>query len=1401
MFELNKRNRGAVSIFLIIVLVPMLIVSSIFVDVGRLKLAKAVAESAGDLTLNTALTNYDAVLKDMYGLFAASQDVDELYDNLETYYRKSVEAAGIPEVDAENYVDQIMQFLKSESGSDDLLNIDLTDFEVIRPTGAHLGNPAILKTQIVEFMKYRAPINLGMGIFDALNSFKNLKAQTKLVDDKNNFYSNHYSGMMEKLEKAWNYIENYQFRDAYKMFENDPCTFPQGKYLERGADLIENSGPYKLISEMKMAIAYTIRYLYFSDGYYVPSSGFENYKIEYIQSDDEDEDWIEKWEIVQGDYLEKEIFTVYREPEVVDFNFVENILRTAWNNLQILKNSDDEIFSVKHDYSIKNDSGNRVVSDSEMIRLVSLARKQVNEDDNYHKILKNVLEYLVLLKNVINAYDEEMLNAYKVIVKPDNSISLLKDVSEGVPLTSFVNEELLIHLDDDTGYIKSYKEHIAGINNYHGATWEIIKSVRSFVERQTQCAAYYTWMLFTFVEGKISLLDSAITELNAVKGDLENPESEYNKALNTWKASAGSKELENDTLANNDKSEIERLQKVLTKEKVEKLITRLTSAKQSLNLVKTQIETHVIFGIKWQDICTIAKDNDIDKSDTDITELTIRDIIPDSYKSEIEALELSNIVEKEKIRDEFNVATELDAYYDTAYEEIILKLQNTVAGVGIQTSWEGIELAKSPDLTKNQDSLYTWLYNNFTTEGKLDDKYNMYDDFNSYDIVSKDSVGASNEVTSGKDDADATQSGMDEVAKDQNDESKNPTPKNTAPTRETLPDTLPSLTWAGEKGKVLTGDSDTACDSDSMLKNTQKNDAENPSGLGMLSGLLDAVESAATTLRDDMFIVNYIMNMFSYSTYEAEITKKYVDNDLLMPWYEEKDGVYTYTDKFKANENSAKMVDDAKTLTNVPISPSSNYLYGQEVEYIIYGKDGVSKAQGTIYMIRFALNTVYAFMDAEIGNLTTAAATALFGTPPLTPLVPIAKIAMTIGIALAESAYDLHELKCGNSIPLMKNSKTWVMKPSNIAGEVIDKVVDVAAATAEEILDEGTKILNDVLDMTNEKLQQFISEGADKIEELSEAAVQITKNEITNYGNMAVQELVNICNEINNDMMLDETLEYTRGSSGEKVKLAKDALQAWLSKQEGTEADIDYLAKKTAVDILLSGTSISDLFNAIDKEVLTEKIGQKADDINDILNEVKQSIDKKINDLAENAGNALNDMTNNIKKNIEEAADKGVESLRSTLKDSIGKAFGVTNKSKSTDNVVSSLLSWTYSDYLQLMLLVAIISSPESVLLKTADVIELNMRLVRNDLDMVEVIEEKQVSRLFGLIKYMKKEKKLIDNPEAYHLYHSYTKLKIKATIEVKPLLLGLPLMGEVVNGKLAGTNWYEFTYEGTMGY
>ena len=146
-----RKTKGAVSIFLVIILVPMLTVSSVFVDAGKIKLAQGVAESAGALTLNTALTDYDTQLKELYGLLATAQDTSDLFTKLEDYYRTCITSSGVSDEDAETYVEQIMAQLGLVAGSDDtadVMNMKLVDFSAEKYANGNL--PLFWKNRLLS---------------------------------------------------------------------------------------------------------------------------------------------------------------------------------------------------------------------------------------------------------------------------------------------------------------------------------------------------------------------------------------------------------------------------------------------------------------------------------------------------------------------------------------------------------------------------------------------------------------------------------------------------------------------------------------------------------------------------------------------------------------------------------------------------------------------------------------------------------------------------------------------------------------------------------------------------------------------------------------------------------------------------------------------------------------------------------------------------------------------------------------------------------------------------------------------------------------------------------------------------------------------------------------------------
>ena len=63
LFE-NRRLKGAVSIFLVIITIPCLLLSAVLIDGSRLSSARAMTQEATDLAAASILASYDQTLKD-----------------------------------------------------------------------------------------------------------------------------------------------------------------------------------------------------------------------------------------------------------------------------------------------------------------------------------------------------------------------------------------------------------------------------------------------------------------------------------------------------------------------------------------------------------------------------------------------------------------------------------------------------------------------------------------------------------------------------------------------------------------------------------------------------------------------------------------------------------------------------------------------------------------------------------------------------------------------------------------------------------------------------------------------------------------------------------------------------------------------------------------------------------------------------------------------------------------------------------------------------------------------------------------------------------------------------------------------------------------------------------------
>ncbi|MBQ7145913.1 MAG: Tad domain-containing protein [Lachnospiraceae bacterium] len=1364
MMKLFQKQNGVISIFLAIVLVPMLLVSAVFVDSSRLQLAKSMAASAGDLTMNAALANYDSVLKNLYGLFATSQNMDDIMDNLKSYYKNSMIAGGVEEAAADDYVQKIINWLsnKPESGLDDIMKISLSDDDIklTGRTDASLMNPVMLKSQIVEFMKYRAPIDLASSLLEAFRSFKDVDKQTESIKKKSD-YLEQQNTLFGHLETAWKNICYYQYNTADELADKKVTdasgqqhAFPEDKYFKTVFNRIETAqnsivaGNTSLSEQMQKSGLLTM----FSAARY-SQFGFEEGRLILEYKND-------SWETKRNEFNNANIRTRFSEnnkasvQDILDcMNDCENKLRDIRQDEEIKKNR--EYFSAAFKRT-DLDTAARIAlvmyfngggSDE---NLASFEDKIVYNGLPYTKAVSEFYTSLLSLEEALEHHEDKAEET--TISRNGNDDGWKKDGSDTDQLLEVVEEQYIEkHLkDEDAKVFKDYKEITDAILRISNDPAAQAKRDKAYgIELELGYLLDGTTNMNALLEARLIFLDTARQSLNAAEG-MMGDQGSYGKALGEWEQK--NKEIDETELGKNQTIEIEQFKKLIRLEDVRELRIRIDNLYTLIkdmrdNVQKYSLNTHPYYSQKQESIAS------------NWTQGRFIHMLRDgAVQSGSGKDPLTRLIE-------MNVQAESD-YYEVA-REVLNKSE-----YGHLPNWEP---AASPDLTSTPMPLYDWLLGTFGI--KL---YAENDKRESDGTSGKQEAKEAGKTITDK-------MGEDEVKKDPKESQNGSTV--TAVKRQ-FPDhsSLPTVKWYealsdGSAGGTLSlngfdiSNSDPA-DGDSMLNN-----ASNPeTGLGSILGV---IQNVTEDMRDNFYLTDYIMRMFSYNSMEAEKTFKADKKTISGEWWisdgsNDQGGVYKPNDKYKT------IIADSVSLTRNEISPNNNYLYGKEVEYIIYGdENSVAAAYGTIYLIRFGLNLIYAFTDSEIQQISSAFASAVAVIPIL---VPIVKLAVIIALALAESAWDIYKMSTGRPVPLWKNSKTWVMKPSGVArtaiGEVANRVVDT---TFENV----SKGLEDIVSMTDQELQNLINQGGDSLKNLADSMVENTVASAKNAAHEALSKALEFCE-------YERARLTVQAKTEEVVQAVNYSLQTWLKSQESLESSNRlYQVKKTAVDYLTRGSD-----SAV-KQLVDILSNNSGDDLQDKLDnkikELKEILIGQVNTVIDTGTDAVSRMKTEALNELKSAAQEGVEGVKNKVKDFVSEKIGKGGSlATSSDSVVSSLLNWGYSDYLTLFLFIAIVTSEETVLLRTADVITMNMRLLNGQYVVEDKINEDSI--WYKLFRIGKRQKVLTTQDGAFSLANAYTYVNLEAKVEVKPWLLALHILSETTE-KLNESKWYVFPYSGILGY
>ncbi len=941
----RKFQQGAISIFLVIVLVPCMVISSMFVDMSRVVLAKGYTTSAADLAMNSLMANYDPDLSEYYGMVASCQDIDQFYEESAYMFLEALYSQGIDADDAESLLGYI-NALALGTDVHDLYRLDVqTDAEkLITPVeNGSLGESAvIIKDSVVEFMKYRGPIEITSKVIDRLSKtnaasvLSNSSADDALVEEKKD-YADKEEDFMDAAYKTYKKVKEYEQARSDSGLNAE-------KMGQMVADLKDARETYREAVSLMVSNLNGNSHL---DPFERPTRELNDFT-----------------------YEAKDIAT--REEDGVYYIDGDDLLDDLEKRINEFKQARDAV-------------SDKVVGVNKKLITGTVSE---SGDDNYHPIQwwKKIHELInsgsnSLISKVGTAADN-MLKAYAKVLAMDGCTpgknmpsgweerrsKLLQSVTDlqarYLTADTFVDKDnlylQLVNKLEDTSEQYEYSVQVTNVKMKNGkTTTENLKRISDKLSGHVDKLDTCIDLLNTIIYGGGIMLN------NPYKLDtLGDKAKAYGEAFEDWSDTADSTDT---TLGKNDREEISDMRNgkngaapKITKTDIGNFKTRLCNVKSKLESVKKAITDMKFDGKKLTEIANYT--TAYDRIKNDIGE------------------NLTNKQVKNKATTVFkNNFTPYNSNKDAAVVSIDFSDKNY-----------------SPMLKENEPEFHKWLYKMF-----------------------KDKDGESKKVKDKKKEKEKEAENAEKKAKDADRSGK-----------------ASKINLYGNKDYVK---ADFPSELDGNLKFSL---AE-----GFLSSLGNTVTSLTSgsfdSIRDSLYSTEYVMDMFSYVTYEnegkyrlgiengtyksaAEAEKAYKDNG-----YKAVTGA---KDKSKTWLSDDTIDRYNKTLTNKLINSDNNILYGAEVEYVLYGKtnkENIKSAYADIYALRLPLNTISGFQnfwgtDNTTGRTINLTASALStATSGIVPAAAIKVVAITL-MAVTETAFDLDRLQKGFQVELYKSTdKQW----------------------------------------------------------------------------------------------------------------------------------------------------------------------------------------------------------------------------------------------------------------------------------------------------------------------------------------------------------------------------------------
>lgn len=1403
---------------MVIILLVTMVFSALIVDTSRINMARSMVSSAGDLAVNSALANYDTVLKDVYGLFAMSQaqSSEELNQEIRAYFEKTLVSYGVTsEAEAGDYVSELMSGMSdllSGTGSmevSNFLNMEVaSDFAVTKVAASGLDNPEILRKQIVDYMKYRAPMNFGLSFLDSVKAFTTIDDQTAVVQKQVEAQESLQpvtQGCRIVIDSIREYDSHIQAIDTGeqavvgKESSTDPNTVgirqyneQLDKYRQDWEENYENINRLVLIFLLKpptisdrylssMSFTKNERFIH-DDTLEVNGSGI-SVEVELAETYEAAENQV----VAQREKLTKEEAGSYwnLQQKYCNANFLPEGNINYYHTDYTVQESAISAY-ICYEAFLLNNADRAPIIYSEVAGILEQLCILEKYQNNYVKLMGQEITKQTAERN---AKEKEVNRKQQEVEQAQNALDNAKKAKEEVGTKKSEWESAITASSAAEAKVTEAEK---ALNAYKGETdTEEYLRLEAAVESATTAYneaktaegnakdAYERAKEAEPSDERIAILEGALVgkqveygllydEYISLRDDVEllearkdNHIAKYKVVIDAYMTFANAYQRDQEwyvTYQETAQRVIAReataiqTQALKIQENVKKLTENLGKIEEALNNLRGDVVEYNKKVKAWE-----GKNNEYVKSNSTDTfsKQNEADIAATEGQYDLKSLDalISYVISLKQIYDDFyKYITDSSHYkYGSKRVDAMSTSEQILSAIPMEMKDTLLEIVTEEEARKQLDTLYPEEHTpeldikkaTFVADGVLPLQFLKY--LNENFPVEEQKITTDNQ----EEDPEQQYKNVKTQMKEEKKVDEELPEKEGDPYGYTFrghpiqnPDTLPSRGQSPEEGNT-TGMSIT----ENKDGNVNASDSLKKQNEGLVS-VLGNVGAVLETGLENVYIMDYIFENFSYNTMIQEMMVKDV-------------GLESYADVMGIAKDSrlANYIGTARTLSNYSITGANNYLYGAEVEYILWGNvdpaKNVTFTKGSIYAIRFAFNSIFAFTNSEVRNTTRAVGLAVQAATAGFVPYQVVQVVLQLALAAAESAIDLDMMSKGLKVVVVKTKDTWSMSISGAVGFMKDAAINVLEDTIQSAITSAIYYVNEgintVLDASAEELGDAIDNLTDTLNNAAQSKGQEIVDGIYTKLQGEIDILLNELQYVNystlDGAMSREEVEAKMDGMFESLKIKAESIAAeykgdpiadkimdvLLFGITGTGGVIDTLKGKIHSKINEAYANISEPLDV--GSVICSAMLQIKHDIIYTMQEKLEGVEKRIDTVAEES---IEQVTKELKeykekylnkageelseKVVTEAKDKVVECLdgftdnflQDVEKPNIGSG-GTTDISNSTK--LASMIKFGYKDYLMLMLFINVCIDDEIILRRTADIIQLNMQNATGERD------------------------------------------------------------------------------------